>query len=413
MTQRQGTMLASQMPTGLLSREIQAGYDPAIVYSAQALVAGCGALGQMIAHLLALIGFVRVTFVDMDAFEASNATRSPFYRPGAAKAAATCLGAAALCTAPEGADYGYFNGRVQELGDAGLPAAEKAIVFCAVDDPEARRWLAQRCRYTGVPLVEGGFAGARVNFSVFPNAEEDEPCWACGQGDIIASRAFSCTRLAQTAIDEGIVPATAPAAAGLAALMVEAGVMLLHDAAPLAHHTVFDDLRRGASTAMRRVRDPRCRVDHRVIYQEATSSALSPDDTIDALLAELEHRFDEPIAQMPASYVVAAPCHRCLSMTRVERPEWAVPLPLLCKPCGGDFETTEQPVPLQYGALSRRSSAAIAALPLRAAGVGLGMHLVVHHRHGTAVVRLQGDVHWKTAATVNIKEIEPTASKSA
>ena len=70
------------------SREAAAGYDREVIKNVDIVLVGAGALGQFCAMCLALIGFPHVLIVDMDSFEESNITRSPFFKKGEMKARA-------------------------------------------------------------------------------------------------------------------------------------------------------------------------------------------------------------------------------------------------------------------------------------------------------------------------------------
>lgn len=231
-----------------LAREILAGYDPEIIDSMHAIVVGAGALGQAIVLALALIGVRHVTIIDMGSFDdESNITRSPYWKEGAPKAVAVAEGAQAMCTAEGAVHYYALTSMVQWLGDAIFVghSAGRALVFCAVDCQDARAWTAQRCRYLGVPLVEGGFRGHRFNLSVFPNSGDAEPCWACDVPAIKSSRVFSCDAYARRAIADQQIPAIATCSFCVGNWMVEAGLSLLHGNQELSNKAVFGDLRGG------------------------------------------------------------------------------------------------------------------------------------------------------------------------
>jgi molybdopterin/thiamine biosynthesis adenylyltransferase len=371
-----------------LSRETLAGYDPSVIDNAYVVIVGCGALGQAIAQLLGLIGFARILFVDMDHFELSNATRSPFFSPEQYKAEATSIRTAELCTTDRQLDYRYAVCRVQELGHALFSSTGRRLCFSAVDDPAARAWVSQVCRYLGVPLVEGGFHGHRTNLNVFANREENDPCWSCGMGAVTASRLFSCERFAAAALQQSNIPATAPCAAALAGQMVESGVLQLLDACPLANHTLFADVRTGHTQLMKRVRDTHCHADHEIVGSGVHQLSVGPENTIDELLAEIELTFCDPIVALPATYVVAAPCMVCSSFVRVSRPSWMLASGIHCKDCDGPFESDTGSMTVQHGTVSRPTSGHLLTHTLSTIGLGPGVHLRVFGRDQQSFVRL-------------------------
>lgn len=401
LVQQLNTVNAS--PTGRFSRETAAGYDRRIIEDSQVVLVGCGALGQFVALILALIGFAKVIFVDMDNFEESNISRSPFYREGWNKAKATAIRAHGLCTALGPLQYAYAPVMIQTLGHAIFADHPRVIVFCAVDSQPARRWLAWCCRAIGVPLIEGGFHGNQWNLSVFPNHREDEPCWSCDRQELAAGRIFSCDTYARQTAKAGLIPATAPCAAVLGAWQVEAGVACLHGDRTLDGHTVFGDLRKGATRLMQRTVNPHCSLDHRILAGQARRVTCGPENTAADLLAEVARLVHEPVIELPASFIRTAPCFRCHHSVRIEMPEWALNGPPLCRSCGGLQAASVNDLPEQHGSLSVPTSETIQGVPLGTLGLGPGMHLSVSGRDKDLIIRLAGQGN-KELTTVGREE---------
>ena len=371
------------------SREAAAGLDRQVIEDSNVIVVGAGALGNFIMLALALLGFPRVTCVDMDRFEDSNAPRSPFYQRGRLKARAVAAGARRLCTATENVVYRYASVMVQALGDDLFKGAGRTIVLSAVDCPQARRWLAERCRKTGIPLIEGGFHSGRWNASVILNQAEAEPCWACGQGPLGTRRLFSCETYARQVEAAGLVPAAAPVAMQLAAFMVEAMTQLLHGDLTLANRTLFAELTRGVVQSMQRVADPSCPIDHRVVAHQAKPMHCGPQDTVCSLLEELAGQVSDPIVRLPAAFIAVAPCGQCHSTTLVRQPAWRLAKTPLCRECGGSFKRTPR-VAEQHGTLSEPTSRSIFPWRLEAIGLGPGLHLEVDGRDRSLTIALAG-----------------------
>ena len=373
------------------SREAAAGYKREIIEDANIIVVGAGALGQFLMLCLALIGYPRVTCVDMDHFEDSNVTRSPFYREAWAKAKAVAIGARSMCTARGEVVYRFAECMIQRLGDAVFRGPGRTTVLAAVDSQEARLWLAQRCRKLGVLLIEGGFYTERWNVSVFLNGGDDEPCWACGQGDLETTRLFSCDAYARQAERDGVIPATAPGAMGLGAAQVGILTQVLHGNLDLANSTISADLHRGFVQQMRRAIDPSCRVDHRVVAADAVSVQFGPEGVVATLLESVGKLVDDPIVGLPATFIRVAPCTNCRKPALVEKPEWALRGPLLCDGCGGPFPRTES-VAEQHGTLSWPTSEAIYDTTLEDLGIGPGLHLDLQGQRDSLTVAIAGDV---------------------
>lgn len=372
------------------SREAAAGYDRLVIENTRVVLAGCGALGQFVAMALALIGYPDAIFIDMDTFEESNMTRSPFYRDGAHKAKATAVGARAMCTAMGPITYRYTCDMVQRLGDALFRSGKKTIVIAAVDSVEARWWLAERCRMNGVPLIEAGFRGERWNLTVVPNGHTEEACWACDQQRATTHRLFSCTTYARGVMATGLIPATAPVAMSLAAWQVEAAAALLHGDARLAGCSLFGDLRTGQVQLMRRVCNPDCCLDHSIGYSKATRLACGPDNTVRDLLGEVAGHVPEPVIHLPASFIRTAPCVKCHGCTLVGQPEWQIHEAPCCTECGGSYVPAKELVPEQHGSLSGPTSESLFTTRLADLGVGPGLHLRVSGAEQSQIVRVSG-----------------------
>lgn len=392
--------MATNRLDGRFSREAAAGYDREVIERANIVLAGTGALGQFLALCLALIGYCRVTFIDLDRFEDSNATRSPFYRSGALKARATAEGALRRCTATTPISYRYAATHVQRLGDAIFENA--TAVLCAVDCRRTRAWLAQRTRLHGVPLIEGGFRAERWNVSTFLNGADDEPCWACGQQVFTRSRVFSCDAYARSAEARGFIPATAPGAMGLAAFMVGQLTQILHGNRQLANTLISTDARRGVMRVVERVCDPRCALSH-CRARELIKLSITPDNTADALLGALEVHVPEPLVHLPAAFVRVAVCRACHGFALVEQPEWALDGPPLCTRCGGAAVPTDG-VPEQHGCLARGVSTSVAHLTLQQLGLGSGLVLRVESDAGNRMFGIGGACALSTCTHTTEKE---------
>jgi molybdopterin/thiamine biosynthesis adenylyltransferase len=384
------------------SREAAAGYRREIIEDSNILVVGAGALGQFLMLCLALIGYPRVTCVDMDDFEESNATRSPFYSDGWPKAKAVTLGARQLCTAGVGILYRYAECMIQRLGDAIYQGPGRTAVLSAVDSPDARFWLAQRCRRASILLVEGGFRAERWNASVFPNTGNDDPCWACGQGAPTRTRIFSCDAYARKAEKRGFIPATASGAMALAGTMVALMTKMLHGDSAMANCTLSADLTRGVVHRMRRAFDFACAADHRCLPEKSVRVSCGPTDSIATLLTQVTGLVADPMVELPATFIGVAPCAKCRKSVLVMLPEWAVTKVPTCKDCGGTFSRFSG-VPEQHGLLSWQTSETLYEARLEDIGIGPGLHLDVQGAKDRLTVVVTGDV----SPHLTVAQLEP------
>jgi molybdopterin/thiamine biosynthesis adenylyltransferase len=385
------------------SREEAAGYDRSIINDTSIVVVGAGAIGQFVMLCLALVGYPKVVCIDMDRFERSNASRSPFYREGWNKAKATTLECSRLCTAQSATDYRYSPCMIQIHGDAIFKHDNNVVVMSAVDNQLARLWLAQRSRKLGIILVEGGFFKERWNVSAFPNTKDTDPCWACGLRDLETSRVFSCDTYARATEVAGFVPATAPGAMGVAACQVGVMTQMLHGNMELANSTVSTDLQRGFAQKMRRTQDPDCQLEHQIVSDRALPIACGPNDTVDVLLTQLEGLLDAPIVNLPAAYVRVAPCIQCRHPAEIRQPEWAIHSGPRCTVCGGPYPRCAD-IPEQHGILSRSTCESIQSETLHSLGLGPGLHLDVEARTTRVTVTINGDLNLLVNTTPEVGE---------
>lgn len=347
-------------------------------------------LGECSWSCLRSWGFPFVDCVDMDFFEESNAPRARFFLLNEAKAKAVSIGAKQLCTAVVANRYRYAVARIQALGDAMFLGPVRTIVLAAVDCPDARRWIAQRCRRLGVPMIEGGFFAGRWNASVIMNRAAEEPCWACGQGQLSRSRVFSCDAYARKTAETGSIPASAPVAASLGAFMVDALAGLLHGDEQLANTTVACDMRRGMQNLMRRQAEPDCQVDHRLVHAHAVKLESCPKAKICDLFTEVRKLAEGPIISLPAAFIHSAPCKQCRKTVLVQRAEWTMAEAPTCASCKGMFQQVDN-VPEQFGFISDDMVERFGDLTLSEVGLGPGLHLDVEGTDRQFTVALAGD----------------------
>jgi len=208
------------------SRSRLAGYDPEKLFSARVLIVGAGALGQNLALDLALAGIGEISIVDFDLFEPHNVTRSPLYPTQAAERQAWGLEKAKvvahkllpLMTAPQPKVY-YAVAPIQALGD--LPIAHAHLVYAAVDNTEARAYLAEHCHIVYRPLIEAGFHAEIFTLTTF-GPDGNDPCYRCMHPERLG--AYSCTHYALQVEQAQAIPAIQNTAAVVAGIQAESGI---------------------------------------------------------------------------------------------------------------------------------------------------------------------------------------------
>jgi molybdopterin/thiamine biosynthesis adenylyltransferase len=320
------------------SRSRLAGYDPETLFGARFLVVGAGALGQNVGLGLALAGIGEITVVDFDRFEPHNATRSPLYptpedarRLGTEKSRVVAHRLQDHATAPR-SRLRYAVAPVQALGD--LPILSADVVICAVDTPEGRAHLAERCRLIGRPLVEAGFHGHELNLALYSPHPEDA-CYRCSHPARVG--AFSCTRYALAAEDAGAIPAIQNGAAALAAMQAEAAICWLHGHRELENQRVYLDLRTFRVQRATLTRDPRCPGIHRSRPGPPHALATSSRAPLGELRRELLQELVDPVIRPAALVVKRNTCTACRRLCEVMAPEWRWLMDPRCAGCGGPF----------------------------------------------------------------------------
>jgi molybdopterin-synthase adenylyltransferase len=319
----------------LFSREALAGYDRELLETSVVTLVGCGAAGNNIALNLALAGVGEVRLVDPDVVEPSNLTRSPLFRRERLVGSRARLKARELALGVVTASYAknpvvrFAAKKVEELGLGGL--AGSAAIMSAVDSFTVRAYLADASRRLGIPLVELGFSAPRGQVSVFPNQTNEEACWRCMHPQV-QHGSVSCTLYAQAVVAEGRVPATQTVAAVFGALAAEAAIEAVHRRFPLGGKALHLDVRSGRSRLVELVTDPECPGAHRRL---AAPKKLEVPVTapLTEVFKALAGSVEEPVVELPAPFVVEAPCAVCGHAVKIGKPAWALTAAPRCPTC--------------------------------------------------------------------------------
>lgn len=318
----------------LFAREALAGNDPDVLARAVVPIVGCGAAGNNIAFNLALAGVGEMRFIDMDWIEPSNLPRAPLFRAERVggrrryKAQEIALGALAHAYAAN-VTVRSAVARIESLGLAAFEGAH--VVVSAVDSFEVRALLSDMASSLGIPLVEIGFAAPRGQVSVFPHRSADEPDWRCLHPEVSLGH-YSCDLYAREVAATGRIPATQTVAGALASVASEAVIRALHGEFPLGGHVFHLDVRSGRSSVVRVTRDPDCPGAHarlptpRPIEVAATEPLARVFEAVQEFLAD-------PVLDLPAPFLVQAPCDHCGRPVRIERVVWAIEGPPACRRC--------------------------------------------------------------------------------
>lgn len=381
------------------SRSRLAGYQPDILQKAHVLVAGLGALGQNTALNLALLGIGHLWLVDFDSFEAHNATRSPFFpnleqqtRLSLAKAPIVAERVKGIGTAID-SEVLYSCQLIQLLGDGPIRWAD--VVVSAVDDVNARAWLAERCRLTGRPLVEGGFSGFRFNISAFSGAS-GEACYRCLNPSRESSG--SCTQYAKEAEEIHITPAIQTAAAVVGGYQAESVVAVLHGDHSQFGRRLYGNVRTLESHIATIPVDPECPGVHSPLPIAGTVNAsgmTTIGDLCDAFTSA-----DDCYLHLPELAINRQACISCQRMCDVNAAESIWLLRPLCQECGGPWRRSPSLSPSSSLLVDvHNTQPMIRELHLATLGLVPGGSILIDTPHGSAMYELVGDSPASTTDT--------------
>ncbi|SES03626.1 HesA/MoeB/ThiF family protein [Sphingobium sp. YR768] len=223
-------------------------------------VIGAGAVGNEVIKNLALLGAGHISVFDFDRIEPHNLTRSVLFREGdiggwkvqVAAARAQELDPNIEVTAHVGDFWSLLPLRVLKTYD---------VVFCCVDNFEARIRCNMMCILAGVDLVN---LGIDSRFSVVEafrfSSSADSACYECSLPDSVYQRMaqrYSCGHLRKASFIERKIPTTIVTSGTAAALGVSMGLRLGSDMEVEATRVLVDTIS-GLSTRTSLVRNPLC-----------------------------------------------------------------------------------------------------------------------------------------------------------
>jgi len=387
----------------LHSRSLLAGYDPARLNTARVAVVGLGALGQNIVQNLALSGVGNLLLVDFDAFEDHNATRSPFFPTGdevtdlGLSKAPVVANRAAICATAAEPTVRFVESLVQTAGDTVIRWAD--VVVSAVDSVSARAWLSERSRIHGRVMVEGGFAAAEFNLSVFLGVT-GAVCYRC----LNPSRTSvgSCRAYARAAEAVSIIPAIQTSAAVLGGMMAEQVIQVLIGNAEWAGLRAYGNVRQPAVSTARLPVNPECPGQHAVLPVLAELSELPGN--LAELVSLLRAKLDTGWLMLSEPAVVDMACTRCTEMCRVLATESAWLSRPLCRTCDGPWPRVGAdiaPQTVQLLALDDEVGTRAGEIATEALGVRTGGAVVVldgNGSHGLVLMPDTTDPGWSLAS---------------
>jgi molybdopterin/thiamine biosynthesis adenylyltransferase len=204
-------------------------FDADRLAATRVAVIGAGAIGNEVCKNLALLGTGRITVFDHDRIERHNLTRSALFRDadvGRHKAEVVAQRTAELD--PSIAVDAVRGDVLEVLRPSDV--AQFDVVFCCVDNFEARLRLNELALIAGVDLVNGAIDARHASVEHFPFSQGRRlGCYECGLPPSayqrIAQR-YSCGWLRRAGLVERKVPTTIVTSGVAGALMVSWGLRM-------------------------------------------------------------------------------------------------------------------------------------------------------------------------------------------
>lgn len=316
------------------------GYSQDRMAAARIMVVGAGALGNEVIKNLALLGAGRVLVVDFDTIEASNLTRSVFFRAeDAGRAKADVIAARAQALNPDVTVVPFTGDVLHDVG-LGVYRAVDVVLGC-LDNRAARLAVNRACWRAGRPWVDGALNVADGTLRVFVPPEG--ACYEC----LMTRRDYELLHVRYacppTAITEGVQITTPMAASIIAAMQVQEAVRLLHGAPVMGGWGVVYSGETLRSTRLSYPRRADCPAHQR--YEPVIALAQGAADlTAGELVARAGERLGErAVLVLPGPVITYLHCPACNTTETVYRPQRdVVPGAVPCPTCGTErvFDVT-------------------------------------------------------------------------
>lgn len=202
------------------------------ISSLKICIIGAGAVGNEVVKNLALLGVGYVDVYDFDFVEIHNLTRSVLFREedvGNRKSDLVAKRAREL--SPDLVINSHFGDFSKLLGPKAIK--EYDVVFCCVDNFEARIKLNRLCYLTSTDLVNIGIDSRFSSVEIFPFREHpNAACYECSLPNSVYSRIsqrYSCGWLKKISFIEKKIPTTIVTSSVAAGLATSLGLRLGKD----------------------------------------------------------------------------------------------------------------------------------------------------------------------------------------
>jgi len=298
-------------------------WDQDRIRAARVLVVGAGALGNEVVKNLVLLGIGTIYLIDFDLIEASNLSRSVFFRDSdRGEPKANVLASRAHELNPDSCVIPIHGNVMLDVG-IGMIKSLDVVVGC-LDNREARLWVNRLCWKANVPWIDGGIQELSGVVKVY--TPPDGTCYECtmtaNDYRLIQLR-YSCPLLKREDIQAGRVPTAPTIASMIGAWQVQELLKLLHQL-PTDSGTalVFNGLANHSYKSKLPRRDD-C-LSHET-YDTIHAAGLSHQATVGQLLEWGEHRAGCQVAlSLDRDWVEAMTCDSCHHQQSIGRPALSV-----------------------------------------------------------------------------------------
>ncbi|MCG3201205.1 MAG: hypothetical protein NFCOHLIN_01071 [Gammaproteobacteria bacterium] len=236
-------------------------FDQDLLKTLSALVVGAGAVGNEVIKNLCLLGIGTIRIVDFDTIEVHNLTRSVLFTEadvGKNKALAAAEAAAKLdpyCSIE--AISGDFWDKISFA-----KLQEASIVFCCVDNFEARFRINRMCSLLGVDLINTGIDSRNVLAEIFPFARDpDSACFECNLPPSTYQRVaerYSCGWLQKVSFEARKIPTTAITASFAGAMATSLFLYSFREDSEPGARRLFYDTVTGSASKVNLPMNPAC-----------------------------------------------------------------------------------------------------------------------------------------------------------
>jgi molybdopterin/thiamine biosynthesis adenylyltransferase len=204
-------------------------FDQSKVQSLKAIVIGAGAIGNEVIKNLALMGVGCIDIYDFDTIEIHNLTKSVLFREGDIGHRKVDVAAKRARELDPNINVNEYHGDIFKL--LTISSVLKAdVVFCCLDNFEARLRVNEICLLTKKPMVNMGIDSRYASVEIYTytaTSEQELVCYECNlplsayEG---LSKRYSCGHLRRISFIEKKIPTTIMTSAAAAAIGVSLGL---------------------------------------------------------------------------------------------------------------------------------------------------------------------------------------------